>query len=72
MERPKRNIIGLVKRAYGAYFGMKLGDQDKQRAPHIVCATCVDTLRKWTNGKHKLTFGGSMVRREPKDHFQGC
>ena len=35
---PNRNAVTtFVKRVYHAYFGMKLGDQDKSWAPHMVC-----------------------------------
>ena len=30
------NVRDFTKSAYEAYFGMKLGDQDKQWAPHKV------------------------------------
>ena len=39
-----------IMRAYHAYFGIKLADQDKGSAPHTVCKACNDTLRGWTNG----------------------
>ncbi|QQP34707.1 Uncharacterized protein FKW44_022685 [Caligus rogercresseyi] len=35
----RKNITGFVKRAYMAYFKVKLGDQDKSWAPHKVCKT---------------------------------
>ena len=35
-------ITLFVKRCYYAFFGMKLGDQDKSFAPHICCKTCVE------------------------------
>ena len=34
------NVRDFTKRAYEAYFGMKLEDQDKQWAPHKVCKNC--------------------------------
>ena len=52
------SVRDFTKRAYEAYFGMKLGDQDKQWARHKVCKNCTDTLRFWTQGKVKaLRFG---------------
>ena len=39
-------ITDFVKKAYLAYFEVKLGDQDKKWAPHKVCGACVATLRK--------------------------
>ena len=72
IERQKRNVTDFVKNAYKAYFGMVLGDQDKTWAPHIVCKTCVESLRGWTNGKLKLKFAVPMVWREPKNHYNDC
>ena len=74
MERQKRNITDFMKNEYKAYFGMELGDQDKTCtwAPHIVCKTCVESLRGWTNGMLKLKFALPMVWREPKNHFNDC
>jgi hypothetical protein len=65
-------ISDLVKRAYVGYPGVKLGDQDKPWA-HIVCKTCTDRLRQWTNGKRRcLKFAVPVVWREQKNHFDGC
>lgn len=74
MEQQRKNITDFVKRAYLAYFGMPLGDQDKLWAPHTVCKTCVELLRAWTKSKNKkhLKFGIPMVWREPKDHLSDC
>ena len=51
---------------------MKLGDQDKHWAPHIVCRPCVETLRAWTHGKKKMRFGIPMVWHEPQNHLNDC
>ncbi|GFW26833.1 uncharacterized protein TNCV_1376761 [Trichonephila clavipes] len=32
---------------YLAYFSIKLGDQDKPWALHVVCSVCVEELRQW-------------------------
>ena len=62
-----------MKRAYEAYFGIKLGDQDKQWAPHKVCKNCTDTRCLWTQGKVKaIRFGVPMVWRSPKNHHDDC
>ncbi|GFY01890.1 protein KIAA0100 [Trichonephila clavipes] len=37
----------VCKKVYFAYFGIKLGDQDKTWAPHVVCSLCVEELRQW-------------------------
>ena len=63
----------FVCKAYHAYFGIKLGDQDKPWAPHVVCHTCVSGLRKFCNGKQKsLTFCVPMVWREQVSHYDDC
>ena len=62
-----------MKKAYLAYFGIKLGDQDKSWAPHKVCRACVKNLRQQTKGKRKsLSFGIPMIRREPENHVDDC
>src|SRR5678816_1429911 len=72
-ENQRRNITNFVMQAYLAYFGMKLGDQDKSWAPHMVCKTCVENLRQWKNGRRKgLKFGVPMLWREPKNHHSDC
>lgn len=66
-------ITNFVKKSYHAYFGVKLGDQDKAFAPHICCKTCVEGLRRWTNKKQQcLQFGVPMVWREGRDHTSDC
>ena len=52
---------------YHAYFGMSLGDQDKEWVPHIVCQTCFINLYNWAC--KKLT---PMVWREPSNHHDDC
>ena len=54
LKASRKPIFEFVKRAYVGYFGVKLRDQDKLWAPHIVCKTCTEHLRQWTNGKKKL------------------
>ena len=69
----RNGISEFVKRAYLAYFKVRLGDQDKAWAPHIVCKQCVEHLRQWTKKVRKsLRFGIPMVWREPKNHFDDC
>ena len=59
--KQRRDICSFVKKAYYAYFGMKLGGQDKW-APHAVCKPCVEHLREWTKGNRRaLKFGILMV-----------
>jgi len=69
----KKKISVLTKKYYFAYFGCKLGDQDKPWAPHVVCKLCEVTLSKWFNGKVKcMQFGVPMIWREPSDHVTDC
>ena len=42
----KKSITDFVRKAYYAYFGIKLGDQDKPWAPLVVCKTGVERLRQ--------------------------
>ena len=51
MAKYRFNVRDFTKRTYEAYFGMKLGDQDKSWAPHKVCKHCTETLRFWIQGK---------------------
>ncbi|XP_076799763.1 uncharacterized protein LOC143444861 [Clavelina lepadiformis] len=44
----RKAITDFVRKVYLSYFKVKLGDQDKPWAPHIVCKACVESLRKWT------------------------
>jgi hypothetical protein len=51
-KKQRQNMTSFVKTAYFAYFGIKLGDQDKPWAPHTMCCVCPD-LRNWTKGKRR-------------------
>ena len=65
----RKDISDFVKRAYLAYFKIRLGDQDKSWAPHQACKTCMEHLRQWTKGtRDGLKFGIPVICREPKDH----
>ena len=69
----KCNITANVKKLYHAYFAVKLGDQDKNFAPHIVCKPCVSKLRMWWQKKlANLPFGVPMVWREQQNHYNDC
>ncbi|GFV59594.1 uncharacterized protein TNCV_4259871 [Trichonephila clavipes] len=47
VKEQQRNISNFVQKVYFAYFGVKLGDQDKSWAPHVVCSVCIEELRQW-------------------------
>ena len=52
---------------------MKLGDQDKAWAFHMVCKSCTECLRQWSKGKKtSLKFGIPRVWREPRNHISDC
>ena len=73
MAKYRFNVRDFSKRAYKAYFGMKLRDQDKSWAPHKVCKHCTEMLRFWTQGKViSMRFGVFMVWREPKIYNDDC
>ena len=66
-------VTDFIQKAYLAYFGVQLGDQDKPWAPHEFCKTCVEYLRQWTEGSQKaLNFGIPMIWRETKSHTDDC
>ena len=65
-------VTSFITRAYHTYFGIKLADQDKDWAPHMVCKACTETLHGWTNGKRSLNFGISMVWKELTNHVTDC
>ena len=71
---PNRNaLITFIKQTYHAYFGMKLSDQDKAWAPHMVCKSCIEYLRQWNKGKKtNLKVGIPIVWREPRNHVSDC
>ncbi|GFX68536.1 uncharacterized protein TNCV_2432431 [Trichonephila clavipes] len=73
VEDKKICTILILKKVYLAYFGIKLGDQDKFWAPHVVCSVCVEELRQWFKGKKKsFRFAVPMIWREPKNHSDDC
>ena len=58
----RMNISEFVKKAYLAYFKLKIGDQGKSWAPHSTCKPCVENLRHCTKGTRKqLSFVIPMV-----------
>jgi hypothetical protein len=73
VKKQQRTISDFVKNVYFAYFGVKLGDQDKTWAPHKVCSICVEDLRLWSKGKKKsFRFGVPMIWRQPPNHGDDC
>jgi hypothetical protein len=65
--------MGFIKKVYYAYFGVKMGDQEKLRAPHKVCYVCAEDLRNWSKAKKRaFRCGVPMIWREPKIHGDDC
>ena len=71
---PNRNLVTtFIKQTYHAYFGMKLVDQDKAWAPHMVCKPSTEYLHQWSKGKKTSPkFGIPMVWKEPRNHVLDC
>lgn len=44
-------IDAFVTKAYHLHFDCKIGDQNKEWAPHTWCATCAVSLRAWLRGR---------------------
>lgn len=71
-KEQRRRLTPLVKKCYELYFGCKVGDQDKNWAPHICCSTCVKRLTDWARGNRHMNFAIPMVWREPQNHSSDC
>lgn len=74
-KQGKHNLMRGTKlwRAYSAYFGMSIGDQDKSWAPHVCCGSCRSTLEGWLRGSRKcMPFAIPRVWREPTNHSTDC
>ena len=68
-----KSITDFVRKAYYAYFGIKLGDKDKPWTPHVVCKTYVERLRQATSGtRQSIRFGIPMAWRESTNHVDDC
>ena len=60
---------GRIKKIYFAYFGCKIGDQDKPWAPHYCCSERTKKLNLWFSGKKQsVEFAVPMIWREQIDH----
>ena len=63
-------MTGHIKKIYFAYFGCKIGDQDKPWAPHYCCSECTNNLNLWFSGKKQsVGFAVLMIWREQIDHI---
>ena len=68
----RRSFTSLIKKCYGHYFGCKVGDQDKNWAPHFCCVTCARRIAEWTKCSRCMPFAIPMVWRETADHVSDC
>ena len=59
IAKQKQDSNSFVRNVYYAYFGIRLGDEDKSWAPHKVCRTFVERLRLWKNGAKKPMEGAT-------------
>ena len=72
-EENRKTIGKFYMKAYYTYFKIKLVDQDKTWAPHIICKSCKESLRLWTTGNRTaLKFGIPMIWREPANDVDDC
>ena len=72
-SRNRKKISPMIKKAYQHYFGVAVGEQDKDWAPHMCCANCYCKLINWWKGKENaVLFAVPMVWREPQDHTTDC
>lgn len=74
-KQVKHNIIFGSKlcQAYDAYFGVKVGDQDKTWAPHVCCGSCRSNLEGWFRGtRSAMPFAIPRIWREPQNHYDDC
>jgi len=69
----RRLLTPPVCEAYYQYFGWRVGEQEKNWAPHVCCHPCLADLLKWQDGKlMKMPFGTPMKWREPTNHSSDC
>lgn len=69
----RRSITHNVKKAYYLYFGCKVGEQDKNWAPHVCCVTCYVKLTEWLWGKNNsMSFAVPMIWGQPTSHLEDC
>ena len=69
----RAKLSSRIKLAYAHYFGCKVGDEDKEWAPHICCNRCRTSLLFWFDGKRKqMSFGVPWIWREQRDHLSDC
>jgi len=71
--RQRKAITAIMKKAYNLYFGCKIGDQYKSRAPHICCRKYATNLSQWLNDKRPaMPFALPAVWTEPSNNATDC
>ena len=72
LKKQRKCFTPFIKKCYELYFGCKVGDQERNWAPHVCCNTCVKRLSDWSRGSRHMNFAVPMIWREPKDHVTDC
>lgn len=71
--KSKKAITMAHQKAYIAYFGFGICDQNRQWVPHFICKDCHLGLLKWMNDcGGGLSFAKPMCWREPQNHNIDC
>lgn len=66
-------VSEFITQVYFDYFGFALDIRDKYWIPHMVCKTCVESLRLWANKKRPhFKYQTPMIWREPYNHQDDC
>ena len=76
IPQQRRNLTSKVQAVYELHFGefgCKVGDQEKEWAPHVCCLACYSLLLQWLAGKKgKMPFAVPMIWRVPSNHDTDC
>lgn len=67
-----RHISNFVKQSFYAYSEVKVGDQDKNWAPHIICNRCVNYHHRTKIKRDSLKFEIPLVWPDPQNHVDDC
>ena len=65
-------ISEFVQREYLAYFGVKLGEQDKPQAPHSVCKPVSNTYDFGIMERRRILSSACLEWRQQKNHYDDC
>ena len=71
--KDRRKITERVEKTYLRYFGVKIGDQDKPWAPHVICKVCQVKFIRWKSGtSSSFKFGVPIIWREATNCINDC